>query len=116
MPDLARSAHGREDHRRLLCIHPFRLQLQDMFGVRPSYRRVRWLFLRGLGAVSYVAFRSLRAQVIALYGERGLTPLKSRLDTLESTLRRRLIDQPSVLWWGSSDRALVRTARAGEGI
>ena len=40
-----------------------------------SYRVSSWLFGRTLGAVSLVAFVSLGAQAIGLFGSRGITPI-----------------------------------------
>ncbi|HLK92619.1 MAG TPA: lipase maturation factor family protein [Polyangia bacterium] len=81
----------------------------------PSRRLVRWLFLRGLGGVYLVAFSSLGAQVLGLYGSRGIQPIHRRLARLRARLGRdayRLA--PSLLWLGSRDRDLVRLCRAGQ--
>lgn len=81
----------------------------------PSRRLVRWLFLRALGAVCLVAFTSLGAQVLGLYGSRGIEPIGRRLALLRARLGRdayRLA--PSLLWLRSTDRDLVRLCRAGQ--
>jgi lipase maturation factor 1 len=82
-----------------------------------SSRRIGKLFFRLLGGIHWVAFRSLRAQVLALYGARGLTPIQARLQALEAAYGpRRFIRAPSVFWWGASDGTLVRCCRLGEGL
>jgi hypothetical protein len=81
----------------------------------PEGRAVRWLFLRALGAVYLVAFRSLGTQVLGLYGSRGILPIHELLDELRAQLgpeRYRLF--PTIFWPDASDRALVRACRAGE--
>src|SRR5690242_3218990 len=86
---------------------------------RTSTRRVRWWFLRGLGVVSWLAFRSLRAQLVGLYGERGITPIRDRLARVRDAYgRERFRRVPTVFWLGRrtgpSDQALVAVCRAGE--
>ncbi|HVV51551.1 MAG TPA: lipase maturation factor family protein [Polyangia bacterium] len=81
----------------------------------PTRRLVRWLFLRALGAVYLIAFTSLRAQVLGLYGSRGIAPIGRRLARLRARRGRgayRLA--PSLLWLGSTDRDLVRLCGAGQ--
>jgi len=81
----------------------------------PSRRLVRWLFLRGLGAVYLIAFASLERQVLGLYGRRGIRPAVELLQALRANAgpdAYRLA--PSLLWLGSSDRDLVRLCRAGQ--
>lgn len=82
---------------------------------------VNWVFLRGLGLVSLVAFTSLRAQVLGLYGSRGLQPIR---DVLEGARARRghepslgtYSQLPTVFWLGSSDRALLRACTVGQSL
>ena len=78
-------------------------------------RTVRWLFLRALGGVWWIAFRSLRAQVRGLFGARGIAPMQPFLDELRRALgRRALIDAPSLFYRDASDQALERWCRVGE--
>ncbi|MGA9523301.1 MAG: lipase maturation factor family protein [Myxococcaceae bacterium] len=82
----------------------------------PRAQEVRWLFLRGFGLTGLVAFRSLRRQVLGLFGSKGIVPVEERLTFLRENLdRRRYLRFPSVLWFGASDRALMRWCRVGEG-
>jgi hypothetical protein len=82
---------------------------------RPGRGIVGWLFLRALGAVYLIAFSSLRRQVLGLYGSRGIEPIAELLRKLRARAGRdayRLA--PSLLWFGSSDRDLLRLCRAGQ--
>ncbi len=82
---------------------------------RSSRAAVRWLFLRALGAVYLIAFRSLRVQVLGLYGSRGIQPVRELLAALRAQEGRRAYRlAPSLLWLGSSDRDLVGLCRAGQ--
>src|SRR5262245_4186951 len=76
---------------------------------------VRWLFLRALGAVYLIAFTSLRRQMVGLYGSRGVEPIAERLAALRARLGRDAYRiAPSLLWFGASDRDLVRLCRSGQ--
>ncbi len=78
---------------------------------------VRSLFLRGFGFTGLVAFRSLRRQVLGLFGSQGIVPLQERLSFIrQNTGRERYVRFPSFLWFGASDRALMRWCRVGEGV
>jgi hypothetical protein len=88
-----------------------------LLGVRPppGQRLVRWLFLRALGAVSLIAFTSLGAQVLGLYGRRGIAPVGARLAALRQAAGAEAYRlAPTLLWFGASDRELVRLCRAGQ--
>lgn len=63
-----------------------------------------------------MAFTSLRVQVLGLYGERGILPIREVLDQARAIPARkaRLRRLPSVFWLGSSDEALVSACRAGQ--
>ncbi|MBX5484643.1 MAG: lipase maturation factor family protein [Myxococcaceae bacterium] len=79
--------------------------------------QVRALYLRNLGATWFLAFRSLRRQVLGLYGSRGLSPIREQLELrarYEPRPLRRWTRWPTLLWLGASDRALVRLCRIGE--
>ena len=74
---------------------------------RPRYRRMRAIFLRGLGVVFLAAFASLAVQVDGLIGSRGILPAAEFLDEVGPVLgNRRYGRLPTVLWLGCSDRAL----------
>jgi hypothetical protein len=86
---------------------------------------------RGLGVVYHVAFASLGAQVLGLYGERGIAPARRTLERVERAGRadpaaradgapadggawRRFRAVPSLLWLDPSDAGLRRLAAIGE--
>ncbi len=87
---------------------------------KSSRRYVRSLFLRGLGLVYFAAFRSLRAQVLGLYGKEGITPVAPTLEALRSAvpederLRRLYSKMPTLLWRDASDESLACLCRNGE--
>jgi hypothetical protein len=76
--------------------------------------------LRGLGLVYFVAFRSLRRQVLGLYGEHGIVPIRRRLELARVVPEpagrpwRRWAAMPTLLWLDASDRGLVRICAAGQ--
>jgi hypothetical protein len=76
---------------------------------------VRWLFLRALGGVYLAAFSSLAAQVIGLYGKRGILPIARLLEhAKELPARDRYLVYPSLFWLDASDKTLVRACRTGQ--
>lgn len=84
-------------------------------------RRLRWLESRtflncALGATSIIAFTSLRRQVVGLYGRNGLVPVEKRLKRFSALYgeNRAKTLVPSLLWFGASDRALLRLCRIGQ--
>jgi hypothetical protein len=94
-------------------------------------RRAPWvalsrpgLALRGLGAIYVAAFTSLRVQLLGLYGERGILPvrrylqhIRERSDDPRHPARARLARLravPSLLWLDPSDAGLVRLCTLGQ--
>jgi len=86
----------------------------------PSSALTVWLFLRALGLVHLVAFRSLRVQVLGLFGSTGILPFRDYLEYLRLIARTPEARRewyravPTVFWLDASDRAIVRACRAGE--
>ena len=99
----------------------------------PDTARVREMFMRGLGGVYLIAFTSLRRQVLGLYGERGILPIREYMEMARmaslaqedgSNARRmrspsrRAIERarlvPSVFWLDASDASLIRACTAGQ--
>ena len=98
----------------------------------PETALVRSLFMRALGGVYLIAFTSLRRQVLGLYGERGILPIREYLDALRAVVpaharvertsarppatgaleRARLV--PTLFWLDASDATLVRACLAGQ--
>ncbi len=69
----------------------------------------RWLFLRGLGVIYFSAFYSLLFQIKGLIGPRGILPAPDYLAAVAEQLPgwQRWWFAPTVLWWSSSDHALM---------
>jgi predicted DCC family thiol-disulfide oxidoreductase YuxK len=76
----------------------------------------RWLTERATGVVWWLAFRSLRRQVLGLWGERGILPIREYLEAARAQLppRDRLRLVPSLFWLDASDAQLERACEAGE--
>jgi hypothetical protein len=87
-------------------------RLTAWLGTSGDYRLTRWLIFRLLGVVYVFAFLGLVLQGPPLLGEHGLTPIGTYLDRLREA-EQTFWDVPSVLWWGSSDGAIVGWAYAG---
>jgi lipase maturation factor 1 len=82
---------------------------------REGYLWARWLFLRALGLIFFSAFYSLAFQIHGLIGEQGILPAGLYLDTLSANLGAitRVWAAPSLLWFGSGDRALTIIVAGG---
>ena len=75
---------------------------------RPSYRRTRALFLRGMGLAYLAAFWSLAVQADGLIGSRGIAPVGEFLDRAGQTLGKgeRYWQVPTLMWLDASDQGL----------
>lgn len=75
----------------------------------PSPELVWGLVSRGVGLVFLVSFLSLRGQVLALSGERGLTPIGDALRAIRRDFAapQRFFYFPTLLWLNASDAALL---------
>jgi hypothetical protein len=74
----------------------------------------RWLFLRGLGLLFFSAFYSLLFQVRGLVGPDGLLPAGPYLNEVTQYAgSARYWYAPTLLWLGSSDRALLAIVWVG---
>jgi hypothetical protein len=75
----------------------------------------RWIFLRALGLIFLSAFYSLAFQIHGLIGERGVLPATTYLGAIRGAGPgiKRLWYAPSLLWFGSSDRALTIVVACG---
>ncbi len=67
----------------------------------------RWLFLRALGLVYFSAFLALHFQVLGMSGSGGILPATPYLQALRQLGNQRFWLAPTLLWWGSSDHALM---------
>src|SRR5579864_5208096 len=70
---------------------------------------VRWLFLRGLGAIYFSAFFPLLFQIRGLIGPEGILLAGSYLQAVTQALGhwQRLWYVPTVLWWSSGSPMLI---------
>ncbi len=74
---------------------------------RPTYRRTRTLFLRGMGLVYLAAFWSLAVQADGLIGSGGIAPVGEFLDRVRPILGAgRYWQVPTVMWFDASDQGL----------
>jgi len=83
---------------------------------RPSYWLTRFLVLRLVGLVYFVAFLSLAPQALPLIGEQGLLPAASFLHGVEAHVGSRLggfLQFPSLFWVDVSDPFLIAMAWFG---
>lgn len=82
-----------------------------------DYLLTRWLFLRALAFIYFIAFVSYGVQVTGLIGENGILPARAFLAAVKETLGRRgIYYYPSLAWFHSGDRFLVGICLAGAGL
>ena len=80
----------------------------------PPAQILPWLFPRLLGGVYFLAFSSLLAQVLGLYGSQGILPIGVYLKALREFRGKRAYRLcPTLFWFGSSDRVLKGSALLG---
>jgi hypothetical protein len=82
---------------------------------RPTHLWPRWLWIRALGGIFFSAFYSLAFQIHGLIGPHGILPASQVLEQAEGAHPgwMRYWDVPTLLWLGSSDRALDLLIVAG---
>ena len=83
---------------------------------RHSYWLTRFVILRLLGLVYFVAFLSLAFQLLPLIGEHGLLPARlfqSRVETHFGSRLDGFLEIPSLFWIDISDHFMVLSAWAG---
>src|SRR5437867_5864614 len=94
--------------------------MADDLGRAPtSYWLTRFVILRLLGLVYFVAFLSLARQLVPLIGQHGLLPAGHFLSGIEEQFGSRLdgfLQVPSLFWIGSSDGFLLAMAWLGMGL
>jgi hypothetical protein len=74
----------------------------------PGHLLPRWLFLRALGLIYFSAFYSLVSQIRGLLGPDGLLPAGMYLREVAKAFgASRYWYAPTLLWLGSSERALL---------
>lgn len=81
---------------------------------RQDYRLVRWVFLRLLGLVHFVAFLSLSTQIGGLVGGEGILPAGEWMHALRQHHGGAAWWQaPTLGWWAASDFALKTYCYSG---
>ncbi len=81
---------------------------------RPGHLWPRWIFLRALGLIYFSAFYSLLFQIRGLIGPNGILPAGDYLQAVAASLHaQRFWYAPTLLWLGSSDRALMHLCWVG---
>jgi hypothetical protein len=86
---------------------------------RCSYWLTRFVILRLLGFVYFVAFLAAANQIVPLVGEHGLLPAKDFLERVGSYFGSRpegFLQLPSLFWFGVSDPFLKTAAWVGAGL
>jgi len=82
--------------------------------VPPGFEASRWIFLRGMAVVYFIAFASLSSQVLALVGSDGISPATMFLEAVHSQIGSSgLLYYPTIAWWNSGDAMLTGMCTAG---
>lgn len=72
-----------------------------------TYMLTRWIFMRAIAVLYFIAFMSLFVQVTGLLGGDGILPAAPWLEAVKSVSGpERYWFFPTVAWWGASDMAL----------
>ncbi len=79
-----------------------------------SHIAIRRAWMIGVGAAYLAAFTSLRAQVLGLYGTRGIAPIRERLERFAQPGLRKFRAVPTLFWRDASDDALIEACRHGQ--
>ncbi len=79
-----------------------------------SFLLARWLFLRGLGLIHFVAFASYALQIVGLNGASGIEPTHEILQAASQHFGARAYYlMPTIEWLNSTDAALLALAWSG---
>jgi len=82
--------------------------------VPPGFELSRWLFLRGMAVVYFIAFASLSSQILALVGSDGISPATMFLEAVHAQVGNDgLLYYPTIAWWNSGDAMLSGMCLAG---
>jgi lipase maturation factor 1 len=81
---------------------------------KPGHFWARWIFLRALGLIYFSAFYSLLFQIKGLIGPDGILPAGNYLQAVSGAYQtERFWFAPTLLWFGSSNHALMLLCWAG---
>lgn len=86
---------------------------------KPSWEGTRFVFLRWLGFIYFIAFFSLYNQVLPLLGAKGLLPIDLFLRHAGKQLGTGALGFyrfPTLFWMGHSDSVLLASAGLGTGL
>ncbi len=73
----------------------------------PRYLLTRWLFLRLVGVIYFIAFVSLGVQILGLVGSNGILPAQEYLDSIRQRLGTEAYwRMPTLAWLNCSDEFL----------
>ncbi|MCB1114066.1 MAG: lipase maturation factor family protein [Chlamydiia bacterium] len=70
------------------------------------------LFLRVIGVIYFIAFFSLWRELFALYGDKGIVPIKEAMERLKLA-KYHFFKVPTLFWLGSSNRMIQGLVFAG---
>ena len=80
----------------------------------PSYLITRWMFIRMIGMIYFVAFASLGVQIMGLIGSNGILPAAHYLETMRQRMgSSAYLHVPTLAWLDCSDEALLLMCGAG---
>jgi hypothetical protein len=71
-----------------------------------SYTISSWLFARALGTVLLIAFLSLGAQAMGLFGANGVVPISMLVESAKRA-GHSFWQHPSAFWWASGDATIT---------
>lgn len=87
----------------------------------PSWKLARWVFLRLLGVIGFIAFLSYFVQLDGLIGSDGIVPAAEVLDQMRAQLEQggeggglaAFLRAPTLLWLDASDTMITGLSAAG---
>lgn len=82
-----------------------------------DYFLARSIFIRFIGLIYFIAFASLFVQIVGLFGENGILPVRPFLNAVaEQTGSARYFLLPTVFWFAKGDLALRAVCGIGMGM
>lgn len=91
----------------------------DVFSTKPTYWLTRFMMLRLLGFVYFIAYLCLAQQLKPLIGENGLTPVGlflARFEAQAGSVGHAFLNLPTLFWFGHSDAFMIFLAWIGVGL
>jgi hypothetical protein len=79
-----------------------------------SYLLSRWIYLRSLGLVHFVAYLSLSVQILMLNGKNGILPIATTLQRVKDVYGDDAYGMlPTIFWFNASDPFILANCIAG---